>query len=241
MQITKITCTTIKNKNNKLRGEKTKYNIVITYSSTYSAEETIEITSTIQNFLLMIFYNQKPNSISTTQWEIIIQNFLKIDSFSLLDLTNFIINHNNKHHIQHIQKDKPLEYNTLKELFLDNLKLISKINLKQCCNCGRYFSPVRSDTLYCYNISPQDQSKTCQEYSHIRTYQQHLKTNQAMYLYKKIYMKKQMRALRNSDNLQYQKDFITFKDEAKKWKLLLKNNKCTDKDYISWLENQQKA
>lgn len=129
-------------------------------------------------------------------------------------------------------------FTTFRDFFLDLFTkriLEQRSTIKICANCGNYFVPKRSDALYCDNVSPQDPLRTCKRYASTKTYQENLKTNDAMGLYRKIYMQKQMRAKRDPDNEFYQKDFEVFKTESKKWKKAILQGEVTEQEYIVWL------
>jgi len=111
-------------------------------------------------------------------------------------------------------------------------------SIRQCENCGKYYIPYnRSDTLYCDRASPQVENKTCKEYGAFKTYQDNLKINEAMGLYRKIYMQKQMLAKRNPDIDTYKNEFEEFKKESKQWKEDIKKGAKNELDYLEWLKS----
>ena len=115
---------------------------------------------------------------------------------------------------------------------------IHDIEIKKCANCGKYFVPIyRSDTIYCNNLSPQDNKKTCKQYGAMKSYQNNLKTNEAMGLYRKIYMSKQMLSRRNPDIKEYADSFEKYKEQSKQWKLEVKAGAKTEAEYIEWLKS----
>lgn len=123
-----------------------------------------------------------------------------------------------------------------KFLFMDLLERNSFVKL--CTNCERFFSPKhRSNTIYCDNTSPQNKNKTCQQYAKKATYQDNLKANEDMSLYKKIYMQRQDFAKRYSDSEEHLNNFEKFKRESKEWKLKVKNGTKTKDEYIKWLKS----
>lgn len=97
----------------------------------------------------------------------------------------------------------------------------------------------RSDTLYCDRTSPNDRTKTCKEYGAIKAYQDNLKYNEAMGLYRKIYMQKQMMSKRNPDIKEYRKNFEEYKIQSKQWKKDVKQGKKTEAEYIEWLKAEK--
>jgi len=115
--------------------------------------------------------------------------------------------------------------------------LNQEYTFKKCENCGLPFIPyLRSDALYCDRISPQYPTKTCKEYGAIKAYQDNLKNDEAMGLYRKIYMAKQMLVKRNPDIQAYQESFEKFKEESKQWKADVKAGKKLEQEYIDWLK-----
>lgn len=129
--------------------------------------------------------------------------------------------------------------NSLSEFCTSSMYTLLQFNniVKKCTNCGRYFvPPFRADTMYCNNPSPQDSTKTCKEYGAIKTYQENLKNNEAMGLYRKIYMSKQMLAKRNPDIQEYQDSFQKYKEQSKQWKANVKAGIKSEEEYLAWLK-----
>lgn len=149
---------------------------------------------------------------------------------------------------QEYKKIKDIEFDTniifrlstFKDFFVYMLTefIDRNIVVKKCANCQKYFAPLnRSDTIYCSNLSPQDNRKTCKEYGAIKTYQENLKNDEAKGLYRQIYMQKQMRSKRYPDIPSYLYDFNEFKRQAKEWKTDIKQGNVTQIDYINWLRH----
>lgn len=113
--------------------------------------------------------------------------------------------------------------------------------IKLCSNCGKYFIPEnRSDTKYCDNISPQDDTKTCKEYGVIDSYKKKLKEDKLTGLYRSIYMQKQMLCRRNPDISAYKEDFDNYKSKTKQMKSDLRKGNISEDSFIKWLENQKR-
>lgn len=131
---------------------------------------------------------------------------------------------------------------------LDSLLLLelskiceNKIKIKKCQNCGKYFIPEsRSDEIYCNNISPQDNERTCKEYGSRKLWYDRLKNDEAARLARNIYSAKQMLVRRNPDIREYKEMFELFKTEKKRWEEMVKAGEKTREDYIAWL-NKMKA
>ncbi len=109
--------------------------------------------------------------------------------------------------------------------------------IKQCKNCGKLFQPLRNDALYCDNISPQEETKTCKEYGAYQKWITNIKSDETTKLYRKIYMRKQMQAKRNPDIKMYVDDFENYKKQTKKWKENIKKGKKTNDEFLTWLKN----
>ena len=130
-------------------------------------------------------------------------------------------------------------YESIKDAIYECVYLmaINCISIKKCANCGRLFVPRnRSDTIYCDYPSPQDPKKTCKKYGAEKKYQENLKNNELMSLYRKIYMSKQMLAKRHPDISAYTDAFNEYKEASKKWKVDVKNGTKTEKEYLLWLK-----
>lgn len=110
-------------------------------------------------------------------------------------------------------------------------------SVKQCKNCGKLFQPLRNDALYCDNISPQEETKTCKEYGAYQKWITNIKSDETTKLYRKIYMRKQMQAKRNPDIKMYIDDFESYKKQTKKWKENIKKGKRTSDEFLDWLKN----
>lgn len=112
--------------------------------------------------------------------------------------------------------------------------------VKICNNCNQFFIPInRSDTKYCNYTSPQDSSKTCQEYGNYITYLTKTQTDLSTRLYKQIYNSLSNRIKRSPQNKSLIKDLENFKTNAKAWKTDIKNGKSELSDYEKWLQTQK--
>ncbi len=135
-------------------------------------------------------------------------------------------------------------YNSIeieKLLVVSFLKIIEQgYTLKKCANCGLPFIPYnRSDTLYCDRISPQDNSRTCKEHGGKQAWLNNVRTDEAMKLYRNIYMQKQMLCKRNPDILEYRQSFDEFRQVTKQWKADIRKGNCSEREYINWLNDMK--
>lgn len=130
-------------------------------------------------------------------------------------------------------------FNTMMDALLFEIYCFinNNITIKQCKNCGKLFQPLRADALYCDNISPQEETKTCKEYGAYQQWITNIKSDEATSLYRKIYMRKQMQAKRNPDIDTYIEDFENYKQNTKQWKADTKSGKKTNEEFLAWLEN----
>ena len=163
-------------------------------------------------------------------------------------------------------EDNPLDYKSLYEIFKNNYKVGTDIykyefeylieicditiyyivkndySINKCENCGKYFIPfLRSDTLYCDRISPQDNNKTCKEYGSQEAYKRNLEENEAQGLSRKIYMQIQMAAKRNKNISKYAQAFENFKIQSKRWKNDVKSGNKTEAEFIEWLNEMKRT
>lgn len=136
--------------------------------------------------------------------------------------------------------DKAYECTAIYELIKVSLfeALNAEYKFKLCQNCELPFIPYnRSDTMYCDRPSPQDYTKTCKEYGGRQTYQENLKNDKSVHLYRNTYMKLQMLVKRNPDIKEYQEKFDEFKITSKQWKIDVKEGRKTKEEYIKWLKS----
>lgn len=93
--------------------------------------------------------------------------------------------------------------------------LRSKVIIKKCENCGKYFTPAsRSDEIYCSNRLPN--GKTCKDVG----YTEKIKRDEVLCEYRKIYKTQNMRKNRNRHIPDIEKKF-------RNWAYFAKS-KCTD-------------
>lgn len=110
-----------------------------------------------------------------------------------------------------------------------------KYVVKRCKNCGKLFIPYKkNDALYCDRISPQNSSMTCKRYSSQQPQSSSSK------LYKKIYMKKSVRAKRHKDNFTITNEFENWKSQVDKLRADYNKGKITDKEFEKWLIENDK-
>lgn len=118
--------------------------------------------------------------------------------------------------------------------------ILNDDTIKQCRNCGKIFAPLRSDALYCDNISPQDEEKTCKEYGSYKQWIKNIESDESTKLYRKIYMRKQMQAKRHPEEKKYMTEFEEYKSMVKVWRNDVKRSRRSNKEFLEWLKNLDK-
>ena len=108
--------------------------------------------------------------------------------------------------------------------------------IKKCSNCGKYFIPEnRSDTLYCDNYCPQDQSMTCKEYGTRRLWYLRQKEDPVEHCSRRIASVLSMRAKRNPDIKDHLDNYEYFKNQRRAWREDIKSGKRTRDQFLEWL------
>ena len=113
--------------------------------------------------------------------------------------------------------------------------------IKKCKNCEKYFIPKnRSDEEYCYNISPQNNKKTCKEYGARKVWEQnlnntpigkeHYRTSQ--------YFRMRYNRERTDENKQRINDYLA---EYKKKLTLYNEGKLSKEDFVNWIILQRET
>ena len=121
----------------------------------------------------------------------------------------------------------------LSEMIKNNCKI------KICNNCGKYFVPIkRSNTLYCNNVSPQDDTKTCGEYRKYIDYLKRTQNDEATKLYKQIYNKRANK-VRRGGTIFNKTHLYNFTEQARQWKTEIKAKRKTKEEYIAWLKEEK--
>lgn len=115
--------------------------------------------------------------------------------------------------------------------------IIKNVPLKRCENCGKFFVPSRSDMIYCENISPQDEGKSCREYGKYRDYLEKNRTDEATRLYRSIYNTMQNKSRRcGHKNQALVQAVADFKKMGNEWRAEIKKGHKTIAEYIEWLK-----
>lgn len=104
----------------------------------------------------------------------------------------------------------------------------SRFTIKRCENCGKYFIPFSNNTLYCDNISPQKDNKTCKQYASKQP-----KGVQKLYrqVYSRLYQKYSRMGRLDL--------FDEWKTKANNVRNGYKHNRLTESEITNWLMKQK--
>lgn len=160
-------------------------------------------------------------------------------------ITNNINNSNVKNIFNELFKENispRYEYNcqTLEQFLQVSLFtcLTFNLNIKKCKNCEKYFIAYqRSDEKYCGRISPQDNSKTCKQYSNLENWKNNINSNEELKMYRRIYMAKQMKVRRNTSDSRLKEDFEIWKKLSQEIKNQYSHGIIDKETFIIWLKN----
>lgn len=136
--------------------------------------------------------------------------------------------------------NKKIETISLSEILMLLLsEMIERnVTIKICPNCGKYFLPSRSDTVYCNNISPQNESKNCQEYKKYMNYLEKTQKDESKKIYKQIYNIKTNKIKRcGGENNTLKNDLNDFMEKAQQWKADVRSEIKTEEEFVAWLKS----
>lgn len=109
--------------------------------------------------------------------------------------------------------------------------------IRKCAICGCYFVPPhRSDTKYCDNACPEDESLTCKEYADKKLAYKRQQSNEFKRVAKKINNDKHRLFVKNPDSEIYLLSKEYFREENKKMAAAFNNGEISADDYKEWLD-----
>lgn len=119
---------------------------------------------------------------------------------------------------------------------LDELSKTPNYPIKKCQNCGMYFIPTsKVDEIYCEY--PKEKGKTCRDLGAFQSYTERLKQNKAMGEYRRTYQRLFMQVKKNKGNKEIEKEFETWKKQAKEKINDMKKGKLTENEVYEWIIN----
>lgn len=116
--------------------------------------------------------------------------------------------------------------------------LRSKLSLRICKHCKRYFVPLsRSDTEYCERPLGSDSTKTCRSVGPSAQFKESLQNNTIRRESRRIYNMLYNRARNHNEIPEYEMEFKKFREENNSWKKNVKDQKSSSAEYEAWLQN----
>ena len=121
---------------------------------------------------------------------------------------------------------------------LEELSKTPNYPIKKCQNCGMYFIPnAKTDEIYC--DYPKENAKPCRELGAFQSYTQRLKDNKAMGEYRRTYQRLFMQVKKNKGNKEIEKEFETWKKQAKEKINDMKKGKLTEDEVYKWISKNK--
>lgn len=116
-------------------------------------------------------------------------------------------------------------------------------NLIPCAHCGRLFTPGRAGEIYCSRIAPAGRRQTCKEAAKYEKQLKRERASESGKIYKSVNTMLAARvnfAKDESEETARKKELEDFRDEAKKWRDLVKRGERTEAEYIKFLNSYKK-
>lgn len=227
----------------KLESIKEDFIFDVNYLFNINQLEEIKDLTSLQRFYVLTM--SKNNSKALSYFENDKLN-IALGDLSRLNIPLNIIDEDQAIEIVKVNKDRilPIPYtfesNDICQLLIIELQEIvcmDKFEIKKCKNCGKYFVPEkRTDELYCNNIY--EDVRTCKEIGSFKVKQKMINDDVDLRTYRNVYQKLLLRTRRNPENLQYEKEFETFKEDNRKMREKLDKEKITYEEYVEWLNEK---
>lgn len=113
--------------------------------------------------------------------------------------------------------------------------------IKRCANCGKLFVPKKADEKYCVRRSEEYPNMNCKQAAKYKK-QLSRENNEAAKLYHSVntMLAKRAKSSALSEIEQRQSELYAFRNQALIWKENIKDNRCTEAEYIAWLHSYKK-
>lgn len=124
---------------------------------------------------------------------------------------------------------------------LNDLIQNSKRNISICQNCGRYYLQYSGKEVYC-ELSNLDGSPSCKSYASRKAYDNKIEEDVAELTYKREYQRRITQVYR-ADSIKkplMRKDFKDWKLKAREQLKLYRENKITEEQFCTWIEENKK-
>ena len=122
-------------------------------------------------------------------------------------------------------------------LIILSVLLKNGLTLKRCAWCGNWFSPSRIGEQYCMRTAPGETWKSCKEAAKYEKQLKRERASESGRIYKSVSTMLAARAERKDIT---RKEVDDFRDEAKKWRDLVKRGERTEAEYIKFLNSYKK-
>ena len=123
---------------------------------------------------------------------------------------------------------------------LNDLIQNSKRSISVCHNCGRYYLQSSGKEVYCelFNL---DGSPSCKSYASRKAYDNKIVEDIAELAYKREYQRKITQVYRadKKQKEQIKKEFLIWKDKARKQLKLYRENKISKDEFCNWIEENK--
>jgi len=120
--------------------------------------------------------------------------------------------------------------------FIEMLKIFERnYKVLVCKNCGKLFVPSKkNDAIYCDRQSPQNANMTCKKYANQNP------KDEISLLYRKIYMKKSVRAKRHKDDFTITNEFEKWKIQVDELRAKYSKGTISSAEFEKWLLDNDK-
>lgn len=122
-------------------------------------------------------------------------------------------------------------------LIILSVLLKNGLMLKRCSWCGNWFSPSRIGEQYCTRTAPGEVWKSCKEAAKYEKQLKRERASESGRIYKSVSTMLAARAERKDITRDEVDDF---RDEARKWRDLVKRGERTEAEYIKFLNSYKK-
>ncbi|MCR5146715.1 MAG: DUF6076 domain-containing protein [Clostridia bacterium] len=178
---------------------------------------------------------------SITYDDISVSNTLKLDdidetTLQKLDTEYLKLKQGNRATVNYLE-NVVYECESIDEFFFIEMLKIFERNYKVlvCKNCGKLFVPSKkNDAIYCDRQSPQNANMTCKKYAN-----QNPKDETSL-LYRKIYMKKSVRAKRHKDDFTITNEFEKWKSKVDELRAKYSAGTISSAEFEKWLLDNDK-
>lgn len=115
------------------------------------------------------------------------------------------------------------------------------LTIKRCKNCNNWFIPkTTKETKFCYRNDAEYETMQCKDAYKYKERSKKIENDEVYKSYKKIYNTLRNSCDRKKNPELAEQEFEKFKIENKKKVELLRLNKITENDYITWLNSKRK-